>query len=122
MEEQSNKGSLNIFVVVVIILLIGAVSFLWISRTQDIPGTTSEATAICIAENSIMYGTEWCSYCNMQKNMFGENADLLNFVDCDTNKEVCIDAGVKVFPTWVINNELYTGVRSEEELMELTGC
>lgn len=73
-----------------------------------------------------MYGAYWCPYCMRQIALFGEAFDTINYVECDARGEnaqpqLCIDAGIEGFPTWDINGELYPGLRSLEELAELSG-
>lgn len=83
----------------------------------------SEEFALCIGEsNTTMYGTEWCSHCKNQKKLFGDNFDYVKYVDCDKNPDACIAAGVKGYPTWVINGNSYAGEQSLEKLAYLTGC
>jgi len=68
-----------------------------------------------------MYGTEWCSHCKNQKELFGTSFQYINYIDCDKESYVCDAAGVKGFPTWKINGELYPGEQSMVELSELSG-
>jgi glutaredoxin len=69
-----------------------------------------------------MYGTEWCSHCKNQKAAFGSSFEYVYYVDCDKDKDECIKAGVKGYPTWQINGENYPGEQSFERLAFLTGC
>ena len=79
--------------------------------------------ADCLTENNaVMYGTEWCSHCKDQKNLFGEDFKKVNYVNCDYDKASCDAAGVEGYPTWVINGASYPGAQSLERLAELTGC
>lgn len=79
--------------------------------------------ATCLTEEGVvMYGTEWCSFCQKQKDYFGESFKLINFVDCDTKKQDCLAAGIKGYPTWVIKGAKYSGVQSLERLSELSSC
>jgi len=88
-------------------------------------GCSSEATekgilAKCLTEKGAkMYGTEWCSFCNKQKQMFGSDFQHIDFVDCDKNKDECIEAGVKMYPTWVIDGEKYEGLQTMDKLSSL---
>lgn len=106
-------------VVVVLLILAVGIFFFGIEEPKDI---VDEETTICIAEKSIMYGVDWCSYCKKQKAFFGENVKFLNIIDCDKNPQVCFDIGVEVYPTWVIEGKTYKGLQSVEKLKELTGC
>lgn len=58
--------------------------------------------AQCMKENGVkMYGTERCGHCKSQKAMFGDAFTYIDYTDCDANKDSCIAAGVKGFPTWI---------------------
>ncbi len=52
----------------------------------------------------------------------------LQFVDCKVEenpqiqKEVCDDANVKGYPTWIINNEIYKGEQTLDDLSRISGC
>ena len=79
--------------------------------------------AKCITEKgAVMYGTEWCSHCQNQKRAFGKSFQYIDFVDCDLKKDECSKAGVRVYPTWIIDGELYTGEKELYRLASLTDC
>ncbi len=76
--------------------------------------------------NIVMYSAYWCPHCNDQKQLFGKNAvEELIIVECakdgKNNKyELCQEKGIEGFPSWEINNEIYSGTRSLNELAEMT--
>lgn len=79
--------------------------------------------ATCLTEAGVtMYGTEWCSHCKNQKALFGNSFRLVDYVDCDREKQECVNAGVKGYPTWKINGQNYPGEQSFQRLSELSGC
>lgn len=59
--------------------------------------------AECLTSKGVtMYGTNRCSHCQNQKELFGYDAfTKINFVDCDKEKNTCALAGVQGYPTWV---------------------
>lgn len=73
------------------------------------------------------YGAFWCPYCTKQKEMFGEQAfRQINYIECDPRgnnprPDLCRKASIKGFPTWEIKGKQYPGMRSLEELAELSG-
>ncbi len=79
------------------------------------------------AVDARMYGVWWCPHCNVQKQLFGEEASKeILYVECDSmginpQPRNCIQQGVTGYPTWVINNESYAGLLSLEELANITG-
>ena len=75
----------------------------------------------------VKYSAYWCPNCLNQSELFGKQAYReLSVVECardgiNSQTQLCIDKKIKGFPTWEINGKLILGVRSLEELSELTG-
>ncbi|MDC0834438.1 hypothetical protein AY599_04540 [Leptolyngbya valderiana BDU 20041] len=73
------------------------------------------------------FGAYWCPHCYSQKQLFGREAfEIVEYVECDprganAKPEVCRRAGVRAYPTWEINGQLYEGVRELDDLAELSG-
>ncbi len=79
--------------------------------------------AQCLTEKgAVMYGTDWCKFCKKQKAMFGENFKYINYVNCDEQRDVCIENDVKGYPTWHINGEVLVGVQKLDKLAYYSGC
>jgi hypothetical protein len=74
-----------------------------------------------------LYGTYWCSYCNRQKAMFGEEAfSQINYIECDpagknAKPAICRQAKISGYPTWAIKGNIYPGMKSLQELADLSG-
>jgi uncharacterized membrane protein/glutaredoxin len=75
-----------------------------------------------------MYGAWWCPHCHEQKQLFGkEAAQQLTYVECaspdDPRQQVatCQQAAIGSYPTWEINGEKSPGLKSLEELANLSG-
>lgn len=95
--------------------------------------TTSGPAEISLAQHLTAigakeYGAWWCPHCYEQKQLFGKEAfGYVNYVECasddDPQKqtEACATAGVRSYPSWDINGELLPGVRSLNELADLSG-
>ena len=108
-------------------MLIGAVIAVGCSTPSNDDGNNNndgtDTLAQCLTERgAVMYGTEWCGYCQKQKEMFAESFQYIKFVDCDADKEVCTAAGVTGYPTWEIDGQTYPGLKSLEQLASLAGC
>ena len=73
---------------------------------------------------AIMYGTNRCSHCQAQKELFGYSAFAkTNFVDCDKEKNTCALAWVQWYPTWVFADGSKTeGTQTLESLASKAGC
>jgi len=76
--------------------------------------------------NIVMYSAYWCPHCNDQKQLFGKKAvEELTIVECakdgkDNKHELCQEKRIEGFPSWEINNEIYSGTMSLDELAEMT--
>ncbi|PLS68576.1 MAG: Vitamin K epoxide reductase [Cyanobacteria bacterium M5B4] len=74
-----------------------------------------------------MYGANWCPHCHEQLEKFGEAKRLVPYVECSPNggpgtpqAKVCADKNITSYPTWEINGTLKPGLRSLNELADLT--
>ena len=80
----------------------------------------------CLLESdAIFYGTEWCGFCNQQKQVLGDVFRQFSnnfYVDCDRESARCSNAGITGYPTWIINNRPYVGVQSIEQLSAAMNC
>ncbi|MCS6982640.1 MAG: hypothetical protein NZL83_00435 [Candidatus Absconditabacterales bacterium] len=94
--------------------------------TGSTPETASpelNAFAQCLTQKgAIFYGTEWCQFCQQQKNLFLDAIQYITFVDCDKNRLACSTAGIQSYPTRVINGTNAAGVQSLEFLASQSGC
>jgi len=99
-------------------IILGILIIVIIAFTKS-PPTTTQEIAECIGDKSTLYIQLGCHACETQKNMFGENYQYLNIIDCVF--ESC-PTDIKVTPTWKIGNQYYEGVQSIETLQELTKC
>lgn len=70
----------------------------------------------------------YCSYqaedCKKQKELFGQAINNINYVECDasiahSNPDECLSHEVSIYPTWLYEEEKYTGIRSLSELARL---
>jgi uncharacterized membrane protein len=89
----------------------------------------SEALAKHLTKSGAkMYGAFWCPHCKQQKELFGAQAlRFVPYVECSPNgrgtpqAQVCTDAGVEGYPTWVINGKTYAGEQKLADLARYTG-
>lgn len=92
------------------------------------PGEYDEF-AKCLADSGFkFYGAYWCPHCQDQKEMFGNSADELPYIECSLPKRAgqttaCIQAGITSYPTWELpSGKRLSGVIGIEELRSLSGC
>jgi len=87
--------------------------------------------ARCLGEKkAAMYGAFWCDHCREQKELFGDSAQYLPYVECverGTRKitEQCKALGIRRTPTWIFEQSgerLEGKVLSLQELSQKTGC
>ncbi len=79
--------------------------------------------AKCLTENNaVLYSAYGCSHCQNQKEMFGDEFQYINYVECTEKTTECNNAGVRGYPTWIINGQLLEGAQSFQTLAKLTGC
>lgn len=94
--------------------------------------TTSEAAEIALAKHltatgAKKYGAFWCPHCYEQKQLFGKAAfKEIDYVECADlanprqQSSACREAGITSYPTWKIQEKLYSGTQSMEELAKLS--
>jgi len=85
--------------------------------------------ATCLTEKKVVfYGAFWCPHCQATKKAFGKSAKLLPYVECSTpdgnaQQQVCTDAGIKSYPTWIFpDGSQLSGEQSMEALAEKATC
>ncbi|AAP99166.1 MULTISPECIES: vitamin K epoxide reductase family protein [Prochlorococcus] len=77
-------------------------------------------------KNIILYSAYWCPHCHDQKEMFGkEAASNLISIECaidgnNSKPELCESKGITGFPSWEIKGKIESGVKSLDQLAELS--
>ena len=133
---------------ITILIILGVIVLAVILLNKPSAPTTDAETAKCIGENSVLYIQLGCHACKLQEDMFGDNYQYLNKVDCFYEKDKCLNVetsnnpgiikkffcwvgiskcpvktmGITATPTWIIEGESYEGVQDIEALKGLTGC
>ena len=106
---------------IIAIVVISVITYVIAARGSS-PGKY-DAFAKCLTEKGVkMYGTDWCHFCQDQKKLFGKSFKYVDYVNCDTDQKECNSAGIRGYPTWIINGEKYSGVQQLEYLSTLTEC
>lgn len=100
----------------IFLVIIAGISYYFYWSSQQ-PGQFDDFAKCLTEKGAVMYGAiEWCKYTKEQVAMFGNSFKYINYKDY---KEI---EGIKLTPTWVVNNERYERVQSFEKLSALTGC
>ncbi len=75
----------------------------------------------------VMYSAYWCPHCHDQKQLFGKEAsNQLTIIECakdgkNNQYELCKEKGIEGFPSWEIDNKIYSGTKPLKEIAILTG-
>jgi uncharacterized membrane protein/glutaredoxin len=70
------------------------------------------------------YGASWCPHCAEQKDLFGPSSSRVPYIECSPGgprapqAPACNDAGIKSYPTWIINGQRYSGIQSLDSLAQ----
>jgi hypothetical protein len=109
----SSRILLSSLLLIFLILISGCAS-----KEKDI-GSFSQ----CLTDRgAVLYGASWCGHCQQQKTLFGEHIDKINYVECTQEKSVCEKEGIRGYPTWKLNGQLYPGSKTLDKLSLFTGC
>jgi thiol-disulfide isomerase/thioredoxin len=119
----------KIYLIVGLILAVVVIgSVVYVSKNNSGPGKLDSFATCLKDQGAVFYGTFWCPHCIATKKLFGNSAKLLPYVECSTpdgnaQTQVCIDKGIKSYPTWIFKDgsELY-GEVTLEELSQKTSC
>ncbi len=113
-------------IIIAIIVVIGFLALL--DPTQKQGSAKYDEFALCLADKGAkFYGAFWCPHCQAQKKAF-EWSKNIPYVECSTpdtkgQLDICRDAGVKSYPTWIFaDGSTLSGEIPLEKLAEKTGC
>jgi glutaredoxin len=97
-------------------------------KVETVSGKAETALAQhLLASGAKFYGAYWCSHCQKQKSLFGATAAAsLPYIECaadgeNSQRQLCKDKNIKMFPTWVIGGQYFTGTKELKEIAALTG-
>lgn len=119
------KKQITIVIVTLVVVLGIAVFF---AQKESAPGQY-DTFATCLKDSGAkFYGAFWCPHCREQKEMFGNSAKLLPYVECSTpdgqnQTAACAEKEIKSYPTWIFaNGEIGNGTLPLIDLASSTGC
>jgi len=79
------------------------------------------------AAEAQFYGASWCPACQRQKELFGNSAHRLPYVECSPGGRnappapQCLARGIDSYPTWIIDGQRFNRVMSAIDLAKITG-
>lgn len=113
--------------IIVGVLAVVVIALIFIGTSNKVGEYDSFAQ--CITDAGFkFYGAYWCPHCIEQKEMFGNSADKLPYVECSLanragQTQACISAGITGYPTWILpSGKKVEGKLSMQELSSLSGC
>ena len=125
---QTKKFYPYISTIIVAVVILGAIYIFSGKQAIDgkYPNTPAplDSFAQCLASKKItMYGAVWCSHCQNEKAGFGNSFRFVPYVECPDNIQMCLDKGVKGYPTWIFGDgRIFEGEQGVQKLSELSGC
>lgn len=115
------KGKTFAFLIIVVAAIWGIKYYY-----DTTPGEYDEVAKCLTAKGAIFYGSYQCSHCADQKKMFGKSMKYIKYIECGPlsgpMNQICKDAGVEAYPTWVIGDVKLTGKQEIDELKSQTQC
>ena len=110
-------------VLTVLIIVLTAVA-LWLTRGGDVQTGRLDVFAQCLRDKGVvMYGAEWCSHCQAQKQLFGQSFEYVNYVECPQDPKKCLGVGIEGYPTWITAGGVkLVGEQKLEDLSRISGC
>ena len=104
-----------------LILIFTMFSILSTGTVNAAETTADELARELNSDGWILYGKDQCPWCIKQREEFGVAFTDLAYINCQENKSVCIDAGIKGIPCWVSpNGTLYPGYHNLTQLDEMS--
>lgn len=104
----------------IVILVAVIIGFILIFFSEHSPEEDLNEFVECISTKATLYTQLGCHACEKQEELFGENYENLEIVDCFFDPELCEE--ITGTPTWEIGDERYLGVIYLEDLARLTKC
>ena len=107
-----------------IIVIAMIIYVIWYYSRNESSGDKKDLASCLKNKGAKFYGASYCSHCNKQKQMFGDDAKNLPYIECETPKNPeCASANITGYPTWVFpNGKTTTGALTIEQLKEYSGC
>lgn len=109
----------KIVIVILVAIVIGVIVLINFIQGN---GSEEEEVVNCIAENSMLIVSKTCGHCVNQLRILGDNQDKFSILYVDDDPSILDEYDIRGVPSWIINEKVYSGVRSIEELKSLTGC
>lgn len=119
MEKESYRNEwIYMFLIIAIAIII--IVIIWIYTR---PPTFPDEVINCIVSNSEVITYYSCGHCQQQIEKLGIYSDKFKIIDFNAYiKEKNGSVDIDGVPTWIINGTNYMGVKTLQQLKELTNC
>jgi hypothetical protein len=118
------KITVKLISIIVVVSVLTLLIFLFNTGSDVGEENNVESLAKCLTDSGAeLYGAYWCPHCQQQKDLFGDAAEFLPYVECTEEQEKCASAGIQGYPTWKFADGTdAVGGQTLSKLAELTGC
>lgn len=88
------------------------------------PEKSLDAFAKCLSDKEfVMYGADYCPYCQSAKTAFGESFKYVNYIECPKNPQECLSKNISGYPTWLgPGGKKLVGWKNLKELSKESDC
>jgi hypothetical protein len=119
-----NKNSKTAAVIIGVLSLAALILIYKTGGSDKPPADLYDDFAKCLTGKGIeMYGKSSCSYCQEEKNNFGDSFKFINYTECSTDPKKCVAKGVNRLPTWIFpDGKKLEGLQGLEKLSRESGC
>jgi len=128
--KTKTKIILSIAIIMGLLIILYAVPKIFNLTGQAVYGGNLDRFIQCLSDSNVkMYGAYWCSHCQNQKKLFENNPNFISeiYIECysggeNSQSSLCAQKDIRGYPTWEINNQLYPGEKTFQQLADLSGC
>lgn len=114
---------------IIILVLVGVMAVvalvLFVFRSAPIKDNPElDAFAKCLTQKgAVVYGTDYCEWCQKQKADLGGGWQFINYVNCQTDPQKCVSQNIQGTPTWIFQDgSRLVGYQTLDKLSQQTSC
>jgi hypothetical protein len=122
--RNNKKKEILVFIVIIVAISLIISVILFIKSSNNSTCIIDEKTIKYIASKATLVASPTCSHCAEQKQILGGNITYFNVIETSdpASKEIIEKYNIVGVPAWIINDKVYYGVKTLDELKEMTGC
>lgn len=121
MNKKNNIISV-VALIAIVLVIVGFIAYAAQPKSKYSSETLVALAQALATKQVTMYGAAWCSHCKAQKALFGDAFKYVPYVECPDNQKLCLDKGVKGYPTWITaDGTKYEGEQTLDRLAGIAG-